>query len=158
MIYGYAKHGFRRRSLESFSCMRVLGLVPNSFTIVGALVGIAGICDLVLTRTIHGFVIKIGLESDLIVCTSMLDAFAKCGNILDSSRIFKQMICPSLVSCNAMLAGFVHNELFNETVLLFNQLQKYCLMPNSVTVLTLIQGCVALQLRSLCESVHGLVC
>ncbi|GFY94580.1 hypothetical protein Acr_09g0010260 [Actinidia rufa] len=30
-------------------------------------------------------------------------------------------------------------------------------MPNSVTVLTLIWGCVALQLRSLCESVHGLV-
>ncbi|PSS21750.1 Pentatricopeptide repeat-containing protein [Actinidia chinensis var. chinensis] len=155
--YGYAKHGFHRRSLKSFFCMRVSGFVPNSFTIVGALVGIAGICDLVLVRTIHGFVFKIGLESDLIVGTSMLDAYAKCGNILDSNRIFKQTNWKSLVSYNAMLAGFVHNELFNETVLLFNQLQKYCLMPNSVTVLTLIQGCVALQLGSLCESVHGLV-
>ncbi|PSS29517.1 Pentatricopeptide repeat-containing protein [Actinidia chinensis var. chinensis] len=157
MIYGYAKHGFRRRSLESFSCMRVLGLVPNSFTIVGVLVGIVGTCDLVLARTIHGFIIKIGLESDLIVGTSMLDAFAKCGNIFDSSRIFKQMICPSLVSCNAMLAGFVQNELFNETILLFNQLQKYGLMPNSVTVLTLIRGCVPLESRGLCKSIHCLV-
>nr|POE64671.1 pentatricopeptide repeat-containing protein [Quercus suber] len=39
----------------------------NSFTIVGVLVGTAGLQSLVLGQSIHGLVVKTGLESDMIV-------------------------------------------------------------------------------------------
>ena len=73
MIHGYAKNGFHQKSMELYSHMRISGLAPNSFTIVGVLVGTAGLQSLVLGQSIHGLVVKTGLESDVIVGTAMLD-------------------------------------------------------------------------------------
>ncbi|XP_052192329.1 pentatricopeptide repeat-containing protein DOT4, chloroplastic-like isoform X2 [Diospyros lotus] len=116
-----------------------------------------GLGYLVLAQSIHGLIVKNGLDSDSIVGTAMLDAYAKSGNILDSIKLFEQISNPSPVSCNAMLAGFNYNQQFEETIALFNQFQKYGLVPNFVTVLTLIEGCIALGSRGLCESTHGFV-
>lgn len=151
MIHGYAKNGFLRESMRMFSHMRKLGLVPNSFTIVGLLVGAA------VPQSVHGLIVKNGLESDLIVSTGLLDAYAKCQKISSSYRLFQGLISPSIVSCNAILAGFIHNEMFEEAVSLFNEFRKSGLVPNVATVLTLTQGLVVLSSRMLCESIHGLV-
>ncbi|KAL5561184.1 hypothetical protein UlMin_030931 [Ulmus minor] len=131
--------------------MRKLGLVPNSFTIVGLLVGT------LVPQSIHGLILKSGLEFDLIVGTALLDRYAKCGNIIDSYKFFERLNPPSLVSCNALVAGFIYNELHEEAVSLFNRFRKFGLVPNVATALSLIQGSVNLGLRKLCESVHGLL-
>ncbi|XP_024924426.3 pentatricopeptide repeat-containing protein DOT4, chloroplastic [Ziziphus jujuba] len=137
--------------MKSFSQMQKWGLLPNSFTIVGLLVSV------VVPQSVHGLIVKSGLESDLIVSTALLDAYAKYGNIFCSYKLFQRLDNPSLVSCNAIIAGFVYNELFEEAVSLFNRFRKSGMVPNVATILTLIQGLVALGLRTLCESIHGLV-
>ncbi|KAF3434693.1 hypothetical protein FNV43_RR21778 [Rhamnella rubrinervis] len=151
MIHGYAKNGFHRESMKALSHMRKSGWAPNSFTIVGLLVGV------VVPQSVHGLIVKLGFESDLIVITALLDAYAKCGNISSSYRLFQRLNNPSSVSCNAIVAGFIYNELFEEAVSLFNRFRESGLVPNIATVLTLIQGLVALGFRTLCESIHGLV-
>ncbi|PON90000.1 Tetratricopeptide-like helical domain containing protein [Trema orientale] len=79
------------------------------------------------------------------------------GNIVDSYTLFEGLIDPSLVSCNAIVAGFVYNELFEEAISLFNRFRKFGLIPDVATALTLIQGSVAFGWKSLCESIHGLL-
>ncbi|RVW96616.1 Pentatricopeptide repeat-containing protein, mitochondrial [Vitis vinifera] len=71
--------------------------------------------------------------------------------------VFEQLENPGLVSCSAIVSGFVYNELFEEAVVLFNQFRKLGMVPNAATVLTLIRACVALESRRLCESIHGMV-
>ena len=83
MIHGYAKNGFHKKSMELYSHMWISGLSPNSFTIVGVLVGTTGLQSLVLGQSIHGLVVKTGLESDMIVGTAMLDMYAKCGSMIN---------------------------------------------------------------------------
>lgn len=51
--------------------------MPNSFIIVGVLVAAVGLKNLELARSIHGLMVKFGLESDVVVGTVMLDAYAK---------------------------------------------------------------------------------
>lgn len=114
MIHGYAKNGFHRESMKTFSHMQKSGLAPNSFTIVGLLVGV------VVPQSVHGLIVKLGLASNLIVSTALLDAYAKWENISSSCRLFQKLNNPSLVSCNAIVAGFVYNELFEEAISLFN--------------------------------------
>ncbi|KAJ9704420.1 hypothetical protein PVL29_002815 [Vitis rotundifolia] len=157
MIHGYNRNGFRRKSIELFSQMRISSLVPTSFTMVGVLVSIAGLGDPVLGQCVHGLILKYGLDSDFRVVTALLNAYAKCGNVVDSYRVFEQLENPGLVSCSAIVSGFVYNELFEEAVVLFNQFRKLGMVPNAATVLTLIRACVALESRRLCESIHGMV-
>ena len=68
------------------STMRISGLTPNSFTCAGVLISTAGLQSLVLGQSIHGPDVKTGLESDIIVGTTMLDKYAKCGSMIDSYK------------------------------------------------------------------------
>jgi len=157
MIHGYAKNGFHRKSMGLYSHMRISGLDPNSFTVVGVIISTAGLRSLVLGQSVHGLVVKTGLESDTIVITAILDMYAKCGIMIDSYKVFKGLKSPGLISCNAVVAGFVHNKLFEEGLLLFNQFREFGLVPNAATVLGLIRGCIALESQRLCECIHGLI-
>ncbi|XP_058077906.1 pentatricopeptide repeat-containing protein At1g11290, chloroplastic-like [Magnolia sinica] len=157
MIYGYARNGFYLEPLKLFSQMQVSGVVPNSFTLVAILVCSAGLENLNLGSAVHGRVVKTGLEYNSFVGTAMLDTYAKCGNIADSYKLFKQMDELSLISCNALISGYVRNELFEEALLLFNKIRVFGLVPNFVTMLSVIQGCIAIVSVSLCKSVHAYI-
>ncbi|XP_002534254.3 pentatricopeptide repeat-containing protein At4g13650 [Ricinus communis] len=156
-IHGYAINGFHKKSIKLFSQMRNSGLAPNSFSVVGALLSAIGLCDLMLASSIHGLILKRGLVSDFIVGTAMLDAYAKCGNALESYKVFKELNNAGLITCNATLAGLIANGLCIEGFMLFKEFRKFGLVPNVATVLTLIKGCVALEIKMLCESVYGLI-
>ncbi|KAH0634654.1 hypothetical protein KY290_038055 [Solanum tuberosum] len=157
MIHGYSKNGLYKKSVERFTSMRNLGLVPNSFTIVGVLVGISGLKDLLLGQSVHGLIVKLGWEDNSFVGTSLLEAYAKCGNINDSCKIFEDIKSQGLVPWNAMISAFVHNGLFEEAFLLFNRSRESGLFPNSMTVMALTQSCVAMGSKCPCESVHAMV-
>ncbi|RWR73472.1 putative pentatricopeptide repeat-containing protein [Cinnamomum micranthum f. kanehirae] len=47
---------------------------------------------------------------------------------------------PSLTSFSAMIAGFVHNELFEEALLLFKKVWWSGLIPNAVTILSFVRA------------------
>uniref|UniRef100_A0A2N9FWQ7 Pentatricopeptide repeat-containing protein n=1 Tax=Fagus sylvatica TaxID=28930 RepID=A0A2N9FWQ7_FAGSY len=157
MIHGYAKNGFHNKSMELYSHMRILGLPPNSFTVVGVIVSIAGLQSLVLGQSIHGLVVKNGLDSDMIVGTAMLDMYAKCGSMIHSYKVFEGLKNQGLISCNAVVAGFIRNGIFEEGLVLFNQFRNLGLVPNAASVLALIRCCIALESQRLCECIHGLI-
>ena len=85
-----------------------------------------------LGQPIHGLVVKTGLESDMIVGTAMLDLYAKFGSMINSYKVFEGMKNPGLISCNAVVAGFIHNGLLEESLVVFNQFQKFGLVPNAL--------------------------
>lgn len=130
--------------------------MPNSFVIVGVLVAAVGLQNLELARSIHGLMVKFGLESDVVVGTAMLDAYAKCGNIFYSYKLLEGLKNPFVVSCNAIVAGFISNKIFEPAVLLFNFFRGSSLVPNAVTMLTVIRGYIGPGSRALCELIHGL--
>ncbi|KAB1207548.1 hypothetical protein CJ030_MR7G007547 [Morella rubra] len=156
MIHGYAKSGFHRKSMEFYSHMRLLGLVPNSFTVVGVLVSTGGLRSSVLGQSVHGLAVKTGLDCDAIVVTAVLDMYAKCGSMTDACKAFKGLKNPGLISCNAVVSGFIHNNLFEEGLVHFNKFRKFGLLPNEASVLALTRGCIALESQRLCECVHCL--
>lgn len=155
MVHGYAKNGYRERSMEAFSRMRMSGVVPNSFTMVGVVVGVAGFGDSWL-QCVHGLIVKNGQEDNLIVGTAILDAYAKCRNIGGSYKVFQGLRNPGLISFNAAITGFVYNDLFKEALVLFNQLRTVGIVPSIATMVSIVQACAALGSLQL-DSVHSLI-
>ncbi|XP_059310822.1 pentatricopeptide repeat-containing protein At4g13650-like [Lycium ferocissimum] len=157
MVHGYSKNGLHEKSVECFNSMRNIGLVPNSFTIVGVLVGVSGLRDLILGQSVHGLIVKLGLEDNSFVGTSLIEVYATWGKINDSCKIFENLKSQGLVPWNAMISAFVHNGLYKQAFLIFNWSRKSDLLPNSMTVMALTQSCVAMESKCLCESVHAMV-
>ncbi|KAG9442666.1 hypothetical protein H6P81_018520 [Aristolochia fimbriata] len=153
MIHGYARNGCVE-SLKLFSLMQISGLLPNSFTMVAVLVSLRDTKNPKLVHAFHGLIVKSGFEPELHVGTALLDIYAKSGDIRASCKLFNNLNDPGLVSFSAMIARFVESGLFEESISLFKKLQTLGLMPNTVTMLSVIQVAAETECFSLCECLH----
>ncbi|KAJ0041816.1 hypothetical protein Pint_18048 [Pistacia integerrima] len=83
------------------------GGVPDKYTF--PLVIKACSSELILRggTAIHGAVIRLGLDDDVFVCTSLIDLYGKCKEIECARKVFDEMTNRNVVSWTAMVVGYV---------------------------------------------------
>ncbi|KAK8934637.1 Pentatricopeptide repeat-containing protein [Platanthera zijinensis] len=157
MIHGYASNGFHLESLHLFCQMQRFEIRPNTFTFVAVLLASTGLKNLMLAECIHGSTTKTGIETDSFVRTALLNSYSKCGAAAEAYRLFRETYRPALASWNAIIAGFAHNERFEESFLLFERLRREGITPNCITMVIVTQICTDRCSLEACESIHGYV-
>ncbi|KAK4397376.1 Pentatricopeptide repeat-containing protein, chloroplastic [Sesamum angolense] len=87
-------------------------------------------------------------ERDVVSWASMVDGYAKVGNVEAARRFFDAMP-RDVISCNAMMAGYVNNGYYEEALNVFHDMlgNTSDLAPDSVTLLTALSattqlGCI----------------
>ncbi|CAK9272619.1 unnamed protein product [Sphagnum jensenii] len=85
--------------------MQLEGVQPASITFLGVLNACASVIALEEGMCNHHHIVQIGLESDVFKGTSLVDMYAKCGNIEDASRVFNKMPSQVAVTWTAMILG-----------------------------------------------------
>jgi len=78
---------------------------PNSVTFAGVLNACASGVAIEEGRSVHYQIIQSGLELDVVVGSSLVDIYAKCGSIQDSCRVFNKMPSQNVATWNAILGG-----------------------------------------------------
>ena len=93
-------------------------------------------------KEIHSYIIINELDSYVNVGTSLVDIYAKCGNINYARQLLEKISKRDVVSWNAMIAGYFQNGHANEALELFHQMQ---ILPqvtlNAVTLLSVLSAC-----------------
>jgi pentatricopeptide repeat protein len=87
--------------------MRNGGVQPNFVTFVGVLKACASIVVIEESRCVHEQIIESGLDSNVIVGSSLINMYIKCENIEDAWGLFKKMPSRDEVICNYMILGHV---------------------------------------------------
>ncbi|CAN1230107.1 Pentatricopeptide repeat-containing protein DOT4, chloroplastic [Linum grandiflorum] len=85
MMSGYVENDDCEEAIEIFRMME-MNIRPDIFTLSVVLhaCGCSGSVD--SGRDVHRYIVEHGLESDLFVCNSLMDMYAKCGSMEDASR------------------------------------------------------------------------
>lgn len=105
---------------------------------------------------VHAVAMKMGFGSDLYFCNTMIDAYCK-GRMTDcAAQVFERMPHRDLVSWTTMISGWLGGGKIATAVDLFN-VMRFEFRPNSVTMITLLQGCCASGRSALGKQLHGLV-
>lgn len=55
----------------------------------------------------HGCIIKPGFDTDVVVGSSLIDMYAKCGRLNDAQKVFNNLTSNNLVSWNTMIVGYM---------------------------------------------------
>ncbi|PUZ47270.1 hypothetical protein GQ55_7G151500 [Panicum hallii var. hallii] len=95
-------------------------------------------------RSVHGYVIKTGLESDTLCGNALVSMYAKCGGsraMDDAHRAFSSIRSKDVVSWNSIIAGYIENGLFHEALVLFGQMISQGFLPNYSTVANILPVC-----------------
>ncbi|KAH7574912.1 hypothetical protein JRO89_XS02G0021100 [Xanthoceras sorbifolium] len=121
MIIGYAQTGVFGESLRFYKELRRLCIGYNEFSFSGALRVCVKMKELKLTRQVHGQVLVIGFLSNMVISSTIVDAYARCGEMSDARRMFDEMQVRDVLAWTTLVSGFAKwgdmesaSELFNE--------------------------------------------
>ncbi|KAG6716616.1 hypothetical protein I3842_04G058400 [Carya illinoinensis] len=95
-----------------------------------------------ITEGVHGFVVKRGFEGDLGVGNTLMDAYAKGGELGVSLKLFDGMAEKDTVSWNSIIGMFAQNGLFAQALDVFNRmLRNGGVSHNAVTLSAVLLAC-----------------
>lgn len=141
IVSGYAQNGYVSKALFLFNEMRSDHQTPDSITIVSLLQGCASTGQIHLGKWIHSFVIRVGLRPCILVDTSLVDMYCKCGDLDTAQRCFNQMPSHDLVSWSAIIAGYGFHGKGETALRLYSKFLEGGMKPNHVIFLSVLSSC-----------------
>ncbi|XP_044470161.1 pentatricopeptide repeat-containing protein At3g50420 [Mangifera indica] len=141
MIIGHSRMGDEECAIKYFCEMRQEGHRSDSFALSGVLSACADLANLKQGEMIHSQVMKTGYDVKMSVCGSLVDMYAKNGDIQAAQSIFDQVQDPDLKCWNAMLGGYSQFGMAEEALNFFEAILRRGLRPDQVTFLSLLSAC-----------------
>lgn len=141
MIAGCAQHEQGHQALRVFQQMQQEGIKPNRVTFISVLKGCSNVAALDQGKLIHAHIIKSSFESDLLVGSTLVEMYAKCGNLKDAHSVFQKIPNRNVVTWTAMLAGYALHGHYRLVLEYFDSMQQERCKPNDVTFVCLLSAC-----------------
>ncbi|CAL9223284.1 unnamed protein product [Arabidopsis halleri] len=131
---------------------------PDCVTLTSVLKACAVLEDIDVGRSVHGFSIRRGFDlADVFVRNSLIDMYSKGFDVDSAFRVFDETTCRNTVSWNSILAGFVHNQRYDEALDMFRLMRKEAVEADEVTLVSLLQVCKFFEQPLSCKSIHGVI-
>lgn len=116
------KNGLEKESLKIFFNMILVGVRPDVFIFSIVIGACAHLNCMELGVQLHCYTIKTGFESIVFLANSLMDLYAKCGDVDGLRLIFSKMSDRNMVSWNTFLIGLVNNFYYFEALQAFRDL------------------------------------
>ncbi|KAG6621486.1 hypothetical protein I3842_Q023600 [Carya illinoinensis] len=141
MISGCVENGDEDRALSMYHQMRLSGVQPDEYTFATLVKATSCLTALEQGRQVHANVIKSDYTVDPFVGTSLIDMYAKCGNIGDAYLLFQRMNIRNIALWNAMLVGLAQHGNAKEALNLFETMESNGIEPDKVTFIGVLSAC-----------------
>ena len=132
IISANARHGQGDLALKLYYQMLDVHGEPDDFTFLGALKGSIAAGSLTDAKVIHHHVARTEYESDIMVTTALMDAYAKCGGLEEVTREFNTSPKRDVLTWSAAIAGYAQQGLPDEAMKLYQQMINANLKPNNI--------------------------
>ncbi|XP_004495469.1 pentatricopeptide repeat-containing protein At5g08305-like isoform X1 [Cicer arietinum] len=143
LIDGYVKAGEYREAMAIFEKMQVVGPKSNEVTMVSVLSACAHLGALEKGRMMHKYIVNNGLPMTMVLQTSLVDMYAKCGAIEDALFVFRGVSKSQtdVFIWNAIIGGLATHGLVEESLKLFKEMQMVGIRSDEITYLCLLAAC-----------------
>ncbi|XP_031473901.1 pentatricopeptide repeat-containing protein At1g43980, mitochondrial-like isoform X1 [Nymphaea colorata] len=164
IISSVARLGFVEDALSFFTYAMRENNKPTEFTFGSVLGCAACIVSIEQGRQLHSLALKVGFEADFVVSNSLMDMYAKTGNIDCAMKVFANMHSRDLVSWNTMIMGCSRNGEASMALQLLKEMCSKNVLPDKITFFAVLLACSngglvneGSQLFSCMEVEHGVM-
>ncbi len=140
----HVKDGQLERVMQLFQQMRQQAVSPNKFTFIQVIKACAPLRRHEDGRLVHKQLVQTGCEYDVFVGSSLVDMYAKCGNIEDAWRVFDKMPSENVVTWSTIILGHEKGGQGQEALGLFQEMQQEGVQPDSVTFVGVLKACASM--------------
>ncbi|CAH9104556.1 unnamed protein product [Cuscuta europaea] len=157
LLSGYVTNGRLDQALRSITWMQQEGFKPDLVTIATALPVCGELKALVQGKEIHCYALKNGILPNIPVATSLIIAYARCGLLEYSLRVFEGMKKRNVLTWTAMIESYIEAGCLHEALSVFRAMQLSNHRPDSVAIGRTLKVCGELRNLKLGREMHGQV-
>ncbi len=144
IISGHVKCGQGQKALALYQQMQLEGVEPDPVIFMGVLNACGIVASLEVGRHVHEQIIQTGFMSDVLVSSSLIDMYAKCGSIEDAWRVFNEMPTRDVVTWSTMIVAHVKYRQGQKALALYQQMQRERVEPDPVTFVAVLNACASI--------------
>lgn len=141
LITGYSQYGDYEKALYYFRKMHIEGKKADLILIAGVLVAAAQSTNVWAGNVVHGYVIRRGFESSVMVSSALIDMYSKCGFVDLGTRLFQTMSERNIVTYNSAIWGLALHGLASQAFKMFEEIIAKGLKPDESTFAALLCAC-----------------
>ncbi|XP_022739372.1 pentatricopeptide repeat-containing protein At2g03380, mitochondrial-like [Durio zibethinus] len=157
MITGYLHMGLPLEALGHFCTMVQENVFPDLISLANGIFCCADLNYLREGKSIHGHIIRIGYQLDLVATTALVDMYSKCHNLIQARKLFDVMETRDVISYNVMIAGYIQNEFTSDALNIFTEMVGIGIKPNLGSILSVLSALSELKNVRGGRSVHGYI-
>ncbi|KAL8191679.1 hypothetical protein R6Q57_028410 [Mikania cordata] len=157
MIGGFSKAGRYTNCFDTFREYFRSGQQPDVYTLPLMIRVCRNTQDLKTGRIIHHIVHKFGLEVNTFICAALVDMYAKCGVIDDARKLFDMMTHKDLTTWTVMIGAYAASNNATESLVLFDQMQECGIVPDKISMVTVVNACAKLGAMNKAKSINDLI-
>lgn len=137
---GYASLGEYQKAIQIFHKMQNDDIQPDKVMFLDILrtCGMLGVLE--QGKNIHKQVLQSGLASDLAIGSTLVDMYAKCGDLEEAVDVFEKLPYKNVVTWNAMMSGYMQRDDAVSCLKLFERMKKGGVKPDRITFLCLLRA------------------
>lgn len=141
LLTGYSQSGEHQKALLFFKKLVLVGKKPDPVLSASVLAAAAQMANVKVGSEIHGYVLRQGFESDVMVCSALIDMYSKSGFLGLGIRVFDIMPEKNIVSYNSLILGFGLHGLASHAFQMFEEILENRLVPDESTFSALLCAC-----------------
>lgn len=141
LIRGLSQSSQPDEAINMFNKMREQGYHGNNLTFIFTLKASAKVMDVISGKKVHDLAMKLGFESYLYVCNSLVFMYASCGALDLARQVFDEMSERDLVSWNSLICGYSQCNKFKDVLSLFDAMKAANVKADAVTMVKVLLAC-----------------
>ncbi|CAH9110018.1 unnamed protein product [Cuscuta europaea] len=141
MIQGYAANGLPKEALDLFYRMQRSNMSLDCYSMVGVLSACGRLGALNVGILASNLIDKKEFHLNPVLGTSLIDMYARCGEMNFAWAVFKEMKVRDCVVWNAMISGLAMHGHVRSSFSCFAQLEKHGIPPDGNTFMGLLCAC-----------------
>ncbi|KAL5705736.1 hypothetical protein ACHQM5_023998 [Ranunculus cassubicifolius] len=153
VVSGYSFNGLDQQVFQVIRKIQEVGFMLN----VSTFASLIPVCTraLGMGRSIHGFILKCGILLDEQLVPALISMYSSNGGLSVARGIFHLLDKKNVVTWNAMISGYTHNQMSIEAIELYRDMLDCNELPNLVTFVTIVPCSVGLDRFRYGESIHA---
>lgn len=142
MISGYCQNKQPQEALKLFHELQLnTVLEADEVTIISILPAVADLGALDFGCWVHHYVKRKRLDKSTKICTSLIDMYAKCGEINKARHVFEENSGKATSCWNAIINGLAVNGYGMEALDVFENMINGGYTPNAITMIAVLSAC-----------------
>ncbi|KAM0862048.1 hypothetical protein ACQ4PT_045503 [Festuca glaucescens] len=161
MVSGSVRSGAPELGIKLFVSMIRDSFCPNEFALASAL---RAACDQSMAHvklqfglSLHGVAVKVGVDADPFVGSSLLLMYAKHGRVAAAELAFTEIRLKDLTCWNAMLDGYVSNGFGRDALMVASLMHQCGLTADMFTYVSAVKACLIAGELDFGRQLHGSV-